>query len=57
MALAYAFIDETGVYRGESNQSPRGVTEFPYVPSSGPFAGQSLVIHATSWTASLAGPG
>lgn len=49
MALAYAFVDERGVYRGGSNRSPRGVTEFLYMPLSGPFAGQSLVIHATSW--------
>ncbi len=49
VALAYAFTDEAGVRRGEANPSPQGVTEFPYVPSSGPFAGQSLVIHATSW--------
>lgn len=49
MALAYAFIDETGERYGENNPSTRGVTTFPYVPASERFAGQPLTMHATSW--------
>lgn len=46
MALAYAFLDETGrVYGEESSCSPQ--REFPYVPVSGPFAGQYLRVHAS----------
>lgn len=48
LSLAYAFIDEQGTRHGEDNTVPPDRT-FVYVPPTGPFAGQSLVIHASSW--------
>jgi len=48
MALVYAFTDENGVRRGKPDESPHGITDFPYVPASGPFADQTLTMHAQS---------
>jgi len=48
MALVYAFIDDGEVYHGEPTDR-RPTHEFDYVPSSGPFAGQQLRMHAASW--------
>jgi len=54
MALAYAFFDESGVRHGEPNADPPD-REFSYVPASGPFAGQQLIVHASSWEGSPSG--
>jgi hypothetical protein len=48
MALAYAFIDEHGTQHGEDNPQPPHRT-FAYVPATGWFVGQRLVVHASSW--------
>jgi len=48
MALGYAFIDEQGVRHGETHSAPPART-FEYVPHTGPFAGQRLIVYASSW--------
>jgi hypothetical protein len=54
MALGYAFIDEQGRRHGEDNpEAPHGT--FEYVPETGRFAGQRLVIHVFSWEGGVSG--
>lgn len=52
MALGYAFVDERGARYGEDNPAPPDRT-FVYGPATGPFAGQRLVVHASSWDGTL----
>lgn len=49
MALAYAFVTEDGSHFGEADDPNIWFTEFPYVPASGPYAGQRLIVHAATW--------